>query len=178
MSAFSDTFAPMALSVVVVKEPVSLWTEQDVLAMVNKANKVLKQCSIYIVIEKSLSTAPQGIVLGYESAPVANPYYLLEKKPILFLISTLDYKGSVGLTPGSNSIFLSYYSRSAEYANQRHKDYEPLAHELGHMLGSLPHLTGKDGSNLMAAYIENQSAVLSFEQCQKMREHKDLVLGQ
>lgn len=107
------------------------------------------------------------LAMDYESIEVANQFYNDSKTPMLFLIETRQYSGSAGWAPGSNYLFISSYSLSDEYKKLRNPEYEILAHELGHMLGGLKHLS--DGQNLMAGYIANQTAQLTKEQCGSMR---------
>lgn len=168
----------LTLEIVVVTEPVTQWSESEISSMIHKTNTILAQCSIYLIVDKILHTAPQGLFLGYESVGVSNQFYDQENRPILLLITNVDYNQSVGFTPGSRWVMLSSYSRTATYKDQRDLKYEPLAHELGHMLGNLNHLTPLEGFNLMAGYISHQSDYIHPDQCKKMRTHKDLVKKQ
>lgn len=173
-SGTAAAYEPLRLEMVAVYEKHSLWTSWDVEQMLFKANKVLAQCSIYIVKAKDIPTEHENIPMGYETAPLSNVYYISEQKPVLLLINGVDYKQSAGLSPGDSAVYLSIYSRSEEYKNAHSPDYDVLAHELGHMLGGLKHIAATDEKNLMAAYIDRQSSALTPEQCEKMRAHKDL----
>ncbi len=164
-SADTDSwkFLPMAMVI----ESNSSWTTEDTSSMVERVNVILSQCQI------SLIESPQPVIyfgslaMDYDSIGIANEFYKQFKRPVLFLIEATQYNGSAGWTPGSQYLFISSYSRSDDYKKIRNPDYEILAHELGHMLGGLKHLS--DGQNLMAGYIANQTAQLTKEQCGSMR---------
>ncbi len=171
MATASET---LILEVVTVYEKDTLWRSPDVDNMFAKTNKILEQCSIYIVKAKEIHTEHTQISMGYESAPISNIYYNSENKPVVLLINGVDYKQSAGLSPGPSAVYLSVYSQSAEYRNAHSPEYDVFAHELGHMLGGLKHLVADQEKNLMAAYVARQSDYLSPEQCDSMRTHKHL----
>ena len=151
----------------VVIESRSSWTTASVSRMVRRANNLLAQCHISVAIKLPWEMFLGTLAMDYESIEVANQFYNDSKTPMLFLIETRQYSGSAGWAPGSNYLFISSYSLSDEYKKLRNPEYEILAHELGHMLGGLKHLS--DGQNLMAGYIANQTAQLTKEQCASMR---------
>ena len=166
-NASADTDSWKLLRMTIVMESKSSWTVDDTRAMVDRANVILSQCQI------SLVEGPQSVIyfgslaMDYDSIGIANEYYKQFKTPLLFLIEATQYNGSAGWTPGNKYLFISSYSRSDDYQKIRNPDYEILAHELGHMLGNLKHLS--DGQNLMSGYIANQTARLTKEQCDNMR---------
>ncbi len=151
----------------IVMESKSSWTEDDTRAMLDRANVILSQCQISLVEDPQKVIYLGTLAMDYDSIGVANEFYKQFKTPLLFLVEATQYNGSAGWAPGSKYLFISSHSRSADYQKIRNPEYEILAHELGHMLGDLRHLSSEQ--NLMAAYITNQSAQLTKEQCGSMR---------
>jgi hypothetical protein len=169
----THTMEPLSLEVAVVVESTSLWQPQDIEEAFTNTNKILSTCGISIRRLPTIVSEFKTIIPDYESTTLANRFYSALKTPIVFLVNGVRYNQSAGFSPGEKSLFLSIYSRHPDYKKSRSSDYEPLAHEFGHMLGNLPHL-GEDSFNLMAGYIANQSSHLTEEQCKKMRSHRNL----
>jgi hypothetical protein len=163
----ADTDSWKLLRMAVVVESGSSWTAEGTGTMVDRANIVLSQCKISLVESPQTVIYLGSLAMDYDSIGVANEFYKQFKTPLLFLVEATQYNGSAGWAPGSNYLFISSYSLSDNYQKIRNPEYEILAHELGHMLGGLQHLS--DEKNLMAGYIANQTAQLTREQCQSMR---------
>jgi hypothetical protein len=155
------------LNLALVIESFSSWTLQDVQTMVLRTNKILTQCNVQIEVSDPIFYFGK-IAMDYDSIGLANLFYQQQQKPVVFLIADTQYNGSAGWAPGSHYVFVSSLTQTQEYKQKRHPEYETLAHELGHMLGSLPHLASGE-NNLMAGYLANQSAALTQEQCLKLR---------
>ncbi|MCC6138160.1 MAG: hypothetical protein IT287_05980 [Bdellovibrionaceae bacterium] len=172
MNTLPPHLSPLVLKVAVITEFISPWSDQEITAMFVKTNKILAQCSIYIDKEQTLKIIPLGLPLGYESVPAANTFYQQLEVPVVLLVSRTQENGSAGFSPGSKFLFVSHYSRSQDYIEKHHPSYETLAHELGHMMGNLRHVGAE--SNLMSAYIDNQSDLLTDKQCAQMRKHNQL----
>lgn len=169
--ATSAALSPVTLEVVVMIEPQSEWNQNQILQMFTKTNKILSRCGIEIRADQNILHLPGPMAMGYESVPLANAIYATLQKPIVFLVNATQYNQSAGFAPGSRFLFVSSYSRSTEYQEKRQSSYEPLAHELGHMLGGLNHLAEPVGENLMSGYIGQQSDFLTADQCLQMRKH-------
>jgi hypothetical protein len=165
--AFADTEPWKLLPMAVVIESRSSWTAENTNSMVQRANKILSQCHISLIESPQTVIYFGSLAMDYDSIGIANEFYLKFKTPILFLVEATQYNGSAGWAPGSKFVFVSSYSLSDDYKKLRDPDYEILAHELGHMLGGLQHLS--DEQNLMAGYIANQTAQLTKAQCNQMR---------
>lgn len=169
--AQAENLEPLHVELQPVIERKTLWTSQDTDDMVKKANDILDQCRISVSLSPTPIVFWGTIPIDYDFLPTANKLYDLIQIPLLFLTTQVQYNGSAGLSPGDRFVFISSESRSPEYKKKHSAAYETLAHELGHMLGGLQHLLPADGeTNLMSAYIEKQSAKLTPEQCQKMRQ--------
>lgn len=162
----------------VITESESPWQSFEIVAMVQKTNQILSQCQIEIRLDEAVTSSVPVIEMGYEKLPFAPDYLKQLQKPLLILVSSVQGNQSAGLAPGSTYLFISKYSRSAEYKQKRSPLYEPLAHELGHMLGNLQHLDETHGYNLMAGYVSYLSDKLTPEQCLKMRAHPQLISGE
>jgi hypothetical protein len=167
--------SPLILDVAVVLEVESQWTGQQINQMFSKANRILSVCSIQVRQSGKTVRFLGEIPMGYESVPLANFFYETLQTPVVILVNGTQYNTSAGLAPGSRFLFLSNYSRTTDYQAKRHINYEPLAHELGHMLGGLTHLNETTGPNLMSGYSDSQNDVLNHEQCLKMRNHPHLL---
>lgn len=165
----------LTLPMAVVTESQTQWEEQELTDMLQKTNRILSQCHIKIRLDHFQVSPLSVIAMDYETFPLARKYYEQFQLPVLFLVTSVQTNQSAGLAPGADFLFISKYSRSSEYKQKRPVTYEPLAHELGHLLGNLQHLDGSSGSNLMAGYIANQSDQLTGEQCLKMRMHPHLL---
>lgn len=160
------------LPMTVLIESRSTWNKANVSRMVRRANNLLAQCQISLVIELPWEIFLGTLAMDYDSIAVANKIYSEAKTPVLFLIEARQYNGSAGWAPGSNYLFISSYSLSDEYKKLRDPEYEILAHELGHMLGGLQHLAVE--KNLMSGYVSLQSSNLTAEQCLEIRKSKHL----
>ena len=163
------------LPMAVVMESNSSWTSENMSSMVERANKILSQCQISLIDSPQTVIYFGSLAMDYDSIGIANDFYKQVKVPVLFLIEVTQYNGSAGWAPGGNYVFISSYSRSDDYQKIRNPNYEILAHELGHMLGGLKHLSGEQ--NLMAGYIANQTAQLTEAQCNQMRSSAHLSDG-
>ncbi len=165
----------LTLSMAVVTESQTPWNKSEITEMLQKTNQILSQCRIEIRLN-GLEVSPLSVIaMDYETFPMARKYYEQFQRPVLFLVSSVQENQSAGLAPGSHFLFISKYSRSTEYKQKRAEAYEPLAHELGHLLGDLQHLDESYGPNLMAGYVTNLSNQVTEEQCLKMRTHPNLV---
>jgi hypothetical protein len=173
--AFADTAPWKLLSMAVVMESNSSWTTEDTTSMIERANKILSQCQISLIENPKTVIYFGSLAMDYDSIGIANEFYKQLKTPLLFLVEAKQYNGSAGWAPGSKYLFVSSYSRSDDYKKIRNPDYEILAHELGHMLGGLQHLSNEQ--NLMAGYIANQTAQLTEAQCNEMRSSGHLNGG-
>jgi hypothetical protein len=177
--SFSDavpaSWGLLTLEVAVVLEQQSHWEESQISQMFSKTNKILSRCFIQVRPSQQFTHFVGQIPMGYESVPLANFFYEVLQKPVVFLVNSNQYNNSAGFAPGSRFLFLSSFSRTEEYQNKRNHQYEPLAHELGHMLGGLTHLDEAHGSNLMSGYSNSQNGNLTVEQCKKIRNHPYLI---
>jgi hypothetical protein len=169
-----EALPQVTLDVAVVIESQSLWTEKDIDEAFQKTNKILAACGISVRPRPAWVSPFDKIIPDYESTHLANQLYDSLRMPIVFLVNGVRYNQSAGFSPGEKYLFLSIYSRNKEYKKMRAEEYEPLAHEFGHMLGNLQHLHKENVSNLMAGYISQQSSFLDNEQCVKMRAHRHI----
>lgn len=165
----------LTLEVAVVLEAQTDWDRSQISHMFSKTNKILSRCSIHVRPAPQITRFLGQIPMGYESVPLANFFYDLLQKPVVLLVNSTQYNNSAGFAPGSRFLFVSSYSRTQEYQDNRDSEYEPLAHELGHMLGGLTHLNETSGANLMSGYSSSQNDFLTLEQCQKIRNHSHLI---
>ncbi len=158
----------------VVIESKSSWTPEQVDGMVARANNILAQCEILVKLQSQIALYLGTLAMDYDSVGLANEFYAQFQKPVMFFIEGTQYNGSAGWAPGSRYLFISSYSQTQEYKDGRRAEYEILAHELGHMLGRLQHLSGGE-QNLMAGYVADQTAELTEEQCTSLRASRHLT---
>ncbi len=166
--AAAEELSWKTVNMATVVEAQSEWAPETAAVMVERANTILSRCRVSVHLQGPVIFYLGQMTMDYDSIGLANQFYQQVQKPVLFLIKNTQYNGSAGWAPGGKYLFISHYSQSEAYQKARHPEYEILAHELGHMLGGLTHLTG-DEKNLMAGYIANQSADLTQDQCLKIR---------
>lgn len=161
----------LTLSVIVATPKGSLWDQKQINAAFKRANVILAACKVNVVIQEVRKDVPDEIAVDYAWTPFAANYVKDKLLPVIFLTDHSQENGSVGLAPGPKYLFLSSDSLTQEYRSIRDSNYEPLAHELGHMLGNLKHLGSESGSNLMSGYTSLVNDQLTFKQCQEIRKN-------
>jgi hypothetical protein len=163
------------LSLVFVKN--SQWTREAILAHLEKTKKIFQQCD--------LSPSPVALItvdppLGYSDALGSHKAEIAailppQIRPVLFFMNVNGTSESYAddFTPDSPMRALTYTAwmsedvNSPSYLQQRDASYDPMAHELAHMIGNSGHVPGR---NLLAGDPAEVNGDLVKAQCAEMQK--------
>jgi hypothetical protein len=158
------------------------WSDENVLAELNKANAIYAQCGVqFKKIYLMDFDLPGDIMSDYERDEVAIELYqarFRKHRELVLVLAAQMRIPSAGVAfhenressdPArlANTAFVLEMALTDEYRSHRDPNYSPLAHELGHLLLSSGHVPE---SNLMGDRYDLVNDKLTPQQCRKIKE--------